>query len=124
MNFIFIYFMLIIHERGARILHLNVRRRALFEYSSHDSRWTDLVHYYTGSILPPSVTIYVWALACNRVVTKQRREAEDRRSIRGGVRNADNRNAEREYQWQEQPEVRVTFTVSNVKCGLIIGRRE
>ncbi|CAG5055177.1 unnamed protein product [Parnassius apollo] len=38
----------------------------------------------------------------------------------GPPRNGDR---ERDYQWQEQqPEVRVSFTVSNVKCGLIIGR--
>ncbi|XP_045540567.1 far upstream element-binding protein 3 isoform X1 [Papilio machaon] len=38
----------------------------------------------------------------------------------GGGRGA--RNGDRDYQWQDTPEMRVTFTISNVKCGLIIGR--
>lgn len=40
----------------------------------------------------------------------------------GGGRGA--RNGDRDYQWQDTPEMRVTFTISNVKCGLIIGRGE
>lgn len=38
-----------------------------------------------------------------------------------GQRNGDR--AGGDYaQWQDGQEIRVTFTVSNVKCGLIIGR--
>ncbi|XP_037965380.1 far upstream element-binding protein 3 isoform X3 [Plutella xylostella] len=54
----------------------------------------------------------------------QRREQE----VRGGGRGrGGQRNGDREYpgggaQWQDQPETRVTFTVNNLKCGLIIGR--
>ncbi|CAH2057155.1 unnamed protein product, partial [Iphiclides podalirius] len=58
------------------------------------------------------------------IASVNRREQEERagRGRGGAARNGEGR-VEREYQWQEQPEVRVTFTVSNVKCGLIIGRR-
>ena len=60
----------------------------------------------------------------------QRREQEVRQ-LRGGGGgggrgNSGQRNGDRgDYnQWQDTPEIRVTFTVSNVKCGLIIGRGE
>lgn len=55
--------------------------------------------------------------------SKQRREQEVR--VGRGRGGSSQRNGERggDYQqWQESPEVRVTFTVSNLKCGLIIGR--
>ncbi|KAM3961404.1 LOW QUALITY PROTEIN: P-element somatic inhibitor [Aphomia sociella] len=52
-----------------------------------------------------------------------RRDQEERSSGRGrggsGQRNGDRGDYQ---QWQDNQEIRVTFTVSNVKCGLIIGR--
>lgn len=59
------------------------------------------------------------------LISSVNRREQDLRSNRGrggsGQRNGD-RPPEFAQQWQETPEMRVTFTVSNVKCGLIIGR--
>ncbi|XP_026750749.1 far upstream element-binding protein 3 isoform X2 [Galleria mellonella] len=53
-----------------------------------------------------------------------RRDQEVRSGPGRGRGGSGQRNGDRgDYQqWQENPEIRVTFTVSNVKCGLIIGR--
>lgn len=50
-----------------------------------------------------------------------RREQESRPNRRAPPQRNGDRGGEFQ-QWQESPEIRVTFTVSNLKCGLIIGR--